>query len=150
MALVMTQGPSALEFENQVVEVTCTDALSKGNLVEFTLASEEYTACTKSTNALNGAGVLMGIALADVAAGAKGNIGVRGQFAATCDSEVVAGNALMASAGHAGNLDAIAAPAGDGTTTGKVVGIALGASATDTDLTQVLFDGINGFSSHSL
>jgi hypothetical protein len=150
MALVMTQGPSALAFENQVVEVTCTDALSKGNLVEFTLASEEYTACTKSTAALNGAAVLMGIALADVAAGAKGNIGVRGQFAATCDSQVVAGNALMASGDHAGNLDVIAAPAGGGVTTGKIVGIALGASASDIDLTQVLFDGITGFSSQSL
>jgi len=150
MALVMTQGPSALEFENQVVEVTCTDALSKGNLVEFTLSNGEYAACTKSTAAVNATGVIMGIAMADVAAGAKGNIGVRGQFAATCDTEVAAGNALHASADHAGNLDVATTPAGGGTTITKVVGIALEASASDTALTQVLFDGITGFSSQSL
>ena len=150
MSLSFTQGPAGLEFETQSVTITCTDALSKGNLVEFTLASEGYAACTKSTAEINGPSVLMGIALEDVTAGSQGRIGVRGTFQCTCDSEVSAGNALGASAGHPGNLDVVANPAGGGTTLSKVVGVALGASATDTDLTMCLFDGINGFSSQSL
>ena len=150
MSLSFTQGPAGLEFKSEIVTITCTDALPKGNLVEFTLASEGFAACTKSTDAVNGPGVLMGIALEDVTAGSQGRIGVRGVFQATCDSEVSAGDGLMASAGHAGNLDVVTPPAGGGTTVAKVVGIALGASSTDIDLTKVLFDGIGGISSQSL
>lgn len=149
MSLSFTQGPAGLEFETQSVTITCTDALSKGNLVEFTLASEGYAACTKSTAALNGAAVLMGIALEDVTAGSQGRIGVRGTFQCTCDSQVSAGDALNASAAHVGNLDTIDAPGANDTALTKVVGIALGASASDTDLTKCLFDGINGFSSQN-
>jgi len=138
MSLSFTQGPAGLEFKTESVTVTCTDALSKGNLVEFTLASAGYAACTKSTSAVNGTGVMMGIALEDVTAGSQGRIGVRGEFTATVDTEATAGAALGASADHAGNLDAAA-------TGSKIVGVALEASASDTSQTKILFDGITGF-----
>ena len=48
MALSMTQGPDGLSFETQSVNVTCTNALAKGDVVTFTLASGGFAACTKS------------------------------------------------------------------------------------------------------
>lgn len=138
MSLSFTQGPAGLEFKTESVTVTCTDALSKGNLVEFTLASAGYAACIKSTAAVNGSKVMMGVALEDATAGSQGRIGVRGEFTATVDTAVIAGDMLGASASVIGNLDIA-------DTGSKLVGIALEDSASNTAQTQILFDGITGF-----
>ena len=147
-----TQGPGKVEWQNETVVLTCTGALSKGDIVELTLADEGFAACTAAGTGDYIVGVLIGVALADVAAGALGEIGMRGVFECAVDSEVQAVSlGLSVSRDHAGQLDLTAVPADDAVTASKVVGISLDAdgSRSDGDLATVLFDGISGFSSQA-
>ena len=143
-------GPGDITFQNQTAELTCTDALSKGEAVLLTLTSGGYTACTKSATANTTPGLLIGIALEDVAAGAIGSIGLRGVFECACEDSMDAGVAGRVSGATAGRLEAHATnPIDEGTAYIKMVAISLEATATSGDLTSVLFDGITGFAAQS-
>ena len=148
--LAPIQGPSAegIDFKKDVVSITCTDALSKGDIVLLTLASGKFAACTKAAaaTASSGIGTLAGVATEAVAAGAKGLIGIRGVFDCNCDGAVDAGVAANCSDSAAGRLAASSTnPADDSLTIHKVIAIGLEATASAGDLTSCLFDGINGF-----
>ena len=147
MALSMTQGPDGLSFETQVVNVTCTNALAKGDVVTFTLASGGFAACTKSATDDFTPDHLNGVALEAVTAGSSGQIGVRGVFDVACEVGADASLSLQVSGANTGRLtNAATDPADNSTAYAKRVGIALADTATAGDLTSVLFDGINGFS----
>jgi|TARA_R100000084_G_scaffold105095_1_gene62216 hypothetical protein len=151
MALSMTQGPDGLSFETQVVNVTCNEALAKGEVVTFLLTNGGFSTCEKSdaSDPPNTNATLHGIALEAVTAGSSGQIGVRGVFDAVCEAAADAGVACMVSQTTDGRLDI--APTGDPMDAPdqiiKIVGHVLENTATAGDLTSVLFDGINGFGS---
>lgn len=148
--LTSMRGPGDITFETQTAQLTCTDGLSKGDAVLFTLTSGGYTACTKSATANTTPGLLIGIALADVTAGAIGQIGLKGVFEAACEDSMDAAVAGRVSGATAGRLEAHATnPIDEGTAYIKMVAISLEATATSGDLTSVLFDGINGFAAQS-
>tara|TARA_Y100000593_G_scaffold92620_1_gene184877 strand:- start:1332 stop:1802 length:471 start_codon:yes stop_codon:yes gene_type:complete len=145
-----SQGPSdqGISFRKEEVTITCTDALSKGDIVLLTLASGAYAACTKAAaaTASSGIGTMAGVATEAVAAGAMGKIGLRGIFDCNCSQHVDAGVAANCSDSAAGRLAASSTnPADDSLTIHKVIAIGLEATASDGDLTSCLFDGINGF-----
>tara|TARA_Y100001938_G_scaffold150322_1_gene240706 strand:+ start:9720 stop:10190 length:471 start_codon:yes stop_codon:yes gene_type:complete len=148
--LAPIQGPSAegIDFKKEVVSITCTSALSKGDIVLLTLASGKFAACdtAAASAASSGIGTLAGVATEAVAAGAKGQIGIRGVFDCNCAANVDAGVAANCDASNAGRLVASTTdPASDSGSIHKVIAIALADTATAGDLTSCLFDGINGF-----
>jgi predicted RecA/RadA family phage recombinase len=148
--LTSMRGPGDITFETQTADLTCTNALSKGDAVLLTLTSGGYTACTKSATANTTPGLLIGIALEDVTAGAIGHIGLKGVFEAACEDSMDAAVAGRVSGATAGRLEAHATnPIDEGTAYIKMVAISLEATATSGDLTSVLFDGINGFAAQS-
>ena len=142
-------GPSDLAVRDGTAVVTCTDALSKGDVVLMTLASGGYAACSKSVSANTIPANIIGVALADVAAGATGLIGLQGVFDVNCAANMDA-NTSGSVGTVTGQLAAISGnPTADGTAYIKMVGIALADTTTAGDLTSVLFDGINGFSAQA-
>lgn len=149
--LKMTGGPSGnLEFAVEAIDITSTADLSVGTVVEFALADGSYSSVNVTDTADIGAGMIIGVALESCAANEKCRIAISGSVNIRCDTEVAAGDVLCVSAGHVGNLDALANPAADGTTRGKAVGFALEASASDTDLVPCIFDGVMGVSACQL
>ena len=146
--LTPTHGPGDITFQNQTAELTCTDALGKGDIVMLTLASGGYTACTKSATADSTPDHILGVALEAVAAAGIGSIGLKGVFECRCEADMDAGVPGSQSASTAGRLKSITTnPADDSAAFVKMVAISLEATATAGDLTSCLFDGINGFSS---
>jgi predicted RecA/RadA family phage recombinase len=144
MSLSFTQGPSGLEFETQSVTVTCNDAVLKGNIVTFVLASGGFAACAKSATADSTPDKILGVALEDISAGAQGRVGMRGVFTVLCHADLDDGEVAI-NGGTAGQLTAMGTnPAADASAYVKPVGIALetiGAGGAG----SVLFDGITGF-----
>ena len=143
MSLSFTQGPSGLEFETQSVTVTCNDAVLKGNVVTFVLASGGYAACAKSATADSTPDHILGIALEDISAGAEGRVGMRGVFKVLCHADLDDGEVAV-NGGTAGQLTALAAAGADSTAYAKPVGIALETIGAG-GMGSVLFDGITGF-----
>lgn len=149
MVKIATQsGDGAIAFAQESVVITCTNALAKGDVVTLTLSGGKFTACTKSATADVTPDHIHGVASDAVAEGAKGRIVLRGVVEAACEQGVDTPSTAVVSAVNPGRL------APQGTNPGntpasyeKVVGIALGTTDGAGDLTSVLFDGINGFSS---
>ena len=149
--LTPTMGPGSIDFGTQTAYLTCTDALSKGDIVMLTLASGGYSACTKSATADSTPDHLLGVALDDVAAAASGHIGLRGVFECACEADMDAGIPGSQSASTAGRLKSITTnPADDSIAFVKMVAISLEATATAGDLTSCLFDGIVGFAAQAV
>ena len=91
---------------------------------------------------------ILGVALEDVGAGGRGEIGLKGVFNCACEDDMDAGIPGSQSASTAGRLKSITTnPAADSGAFVKMVAISLAATATAGDLTSCLFDGITGFSS---
>jgi len=147
--LTPTHGPGDITFQNQTAELTCTNAVAKGDAVLLNLASGGYTSCTKSVSANTTPPLLIGVALETVAAGAIGSIGLKGVFDCNCAANMDAG----ASGGVGtvtGQLAAISTnPTADGSAYLKMVAVPLENTATAGDLTSCLFDGINGFAAQN-
>jgi hypothetical protein len=151
MVKIATQGgDGAVAFAQESVVITCTNALAKGEVVTLTLSSGKFSACTKHATADSTPDHILGVASDAVDAGNKGRIVLRGVVEAVCEANADASIALVGSASTAGRLEAQGTnPAADGSAFEKVVGIALEDTASAGDLTSVLFDGINGFTSSS-
>ena len=149
MVKIATQaGDGAVAFAQESVVITCTNALAKGEVVTLTLSSGKFSACTKHATADSTPDHILGVASDAVTAGAKGRIVLRGVVEAVCEANADASLTLVGSASTAGRLEAQGTdPADTGGAFEKVVGIALEDTGTAGDLTSVLFDGINGFSS---
>ena len=101
MKLEMTTGVEGVEFAQQSVQMTCTDEVTVGDVVELTLASGKYEACSKAETADITPEIIIGVAAEDTAAGAKGMIILSGTCKVKCDSEVTAGAVLRVSGDHA-------------------------------------------------
>ena len=142
----MTGGVDGLEFATQSVHITCTEALSKGEVVEFTLSGGKYEACTKTETADILPSDIIGVAAEDVDAGAKGTIVLSGTVEVSCDDEVTAGAVLRGSGDAAARLDLLAVPGANADSFVKCVGIALEAADGAGDLVPCIFDGVQGFS----
>jgi len=144
MSLSFTQGPSGLEFETQSVTVTCNDAVLKGNVVTFVLASGGYAACAKSATADSTPDHILGIALEDISAGAQGRVGMRGVFQVLCHADLDDGEVAI-NGGTAGQLTAMGTdPTDGGSAYVKPVGVALETIGAG-GIGSVLFDGVTGF-----
>ena len=152
MKIATQGGDGKVAFASESVLLTCTDALSSGDVVKLTLASDgTYSACTKTAASNTDDNVLtaFGVALDAVDAGTKGRIGLRGVFKVNCSGNVAAGNALTIDDGVAGTLHEI--PAVDTSSNEldeyvRVVGIALtadGAAAAGSGKAVVQFDGLS-------
>jgi predicted RecA/RadA family phage recombinase len=151
MKIATQGGDGKIAFASESVRITCTDALSAGDVVKLTLGSDgTYSACTQ-TAATNTDDVVLtgfGVALDAVDAGAIGRIGLRGVFNVKCSGDVAAGNALTIDDGVAGTLHEIptvATGSAELTEYARVVGIALtadGAAAAGSGKAVVQFDGL--------
>ena len=151
MVKIATQsGDGSVAFAQESVLITCTNELSKGDVVTLTLASGKFSACTKHATADSTPDHILGVAADAVSAGSTGRIILRGVVEAACEANADASLTLVGSASNAGRLEAQGTDgANDPSAFEKVVGIALENTASAGDMTSVLFDGINGFSSPS-
>tara|TARA_R100001510_G_C7549558_1_gene133910 strand:+ start:194 stop:655 length:462 start_codon:yes stop_codon:yes gene_type:complete len=149
MVKIATQaGDGAIAFAQESVVITCSEAVAKGDVMVLTLAAGKFSAARQHNQADSTPNLLLGIASDAVSSGAKGRIVLRGVVEAKCEDTADAGIALVGSATTDGRLEAQGTnPADNGGAFEKVVGVALEDTATSGDLTSVLFDGINGFSS---
>lgn len=147
--LTSMRGPGDITFETQTADLTCTNVLSKGDIVLLNLASGGYTSCTKSLAANKLPPLLIGVALEDVAADSIGHIGLKGVFDCNCAANMDAGASGQVGT-VTGQLVAMTTnPADNGDAYLKMVAIPLANTATAGDLTSCLFDGINGFSAQA-
>tara|TARA_R100000458_G_scaffold52515_1_gene54078 strand:+ start:5642 stop:6100 length:459 start_codon:yes stop_codon:yes gene_type:complete len=144
MKLEMTTGVEGVEFAQQSVQMTCTDAVTVGDVVELTLASGKYEACSKAETSDITPEIIIGVAAEDTAAGAKGMIILSGTCKVKCDSEVTAGAVLRVSGDHAAQLDLLAVPGANADSFVKCVAISLEAAPAQGALTSVIFDGVQG------
>tara|TARA_R100001082_G_scaffold75000_2_gene43385 strand:+ start:762 stop:1217 length:456 start_codon:yes stop_codon:yes gene_type:complete len=142
-----TSGPLGFEVRPETALLTCTNALVEGDLVMLTLSSGAYTACTKSATADSTPDHILGVALRTVAAGAVGEIAIKGQVKVSRHDTGAAGLAVICG-GAAGRVTAAPTdPTDDGSAYIKVVGIALEAAGSAGNLVECMFDGLNGFAS---
>ena len=144
MKLEMTTGVEGVAFAQQSVQMTCTDAVTIGDVVELTLASGKYEACSMAEVGDITPEIIIGVVAEDTAAGAKGMIILSGTCKVKCDSEVTAGAVLRVSGDHAGQLDLLAVPGANADSYVKCVAISLAAAAAQSALTSVIFDGVQG------
>ena len=148
MKIATQGGDGKLAIASESVLVTCTDALSAGDIVKLTLASDgTYSACTKTaaTNADDVVLTAFGVALGDVIAGAKGRIGLRGVFSCKASGDVAAGNAVIVDDGVAGSLHELGAASGTPAEFRRILGVALtddGNAVVGAGKALVQFDGL--------
>tara|TARA_R110002020_G_scaffold85590_2_gene211147 strand:+ start:7371 stop:7859 length:489 start_codon:yes stop_codon:yes gene_type:complete len=151
MKIATQGGDGKVAFASESVRITCTDALSAGDVVKLTLGADgTYAACTQTaaSNTDDVALTAFGVSLDAVTAGSIGRIGLRGVFAVKASGDVAAGNALTIDDGVAGTLHEIptvATGSAELTEYARVVGIALtadGATAAGSGKAIVQFDGL--------
>ena len=147
--LATQSGDGAVAFAEESAVITCTDALVKGELVTLTISNGKYTSCTKSVAADVLPDKCKGVAAHDVSAGRKGRILLRGAVKIRCEAGVDVGKAVQSSS-TSGRVMVRGVNPNDNPSDNnfrKLLGIAMEDTQNGGDLTTILFDGINGFSS---
>lgn len=140
-----TQGPAGLSFAEQIGVFDATAAISEGDLVKVSISAGVYRRVAPTASGDGTPNHVIGVALADAGIGDRVTVGLKGQFKVKCAAAVDEGIAFIVSTVAAQAGPAPTNPAADGTAYTKHIGIALANTGSAGDLTECLFDGINGF-----